>query len=137
MDPIILKLKNDIHEIRKVRDCLFDTAKKISLSQETADTIAICLEEILLNIMKHGYGGSIDLSIHVSIYFQTKEIKIKIKDMAGPFNPLDYKKVNLRQYFNAQPSEGGLGIHLVREMMDQISYQRKNGKNILIMKKTI
>ena len=136
VDPIILKLKNDIHEIRKIRDCFFDTAKKISLSQDTADTIAISLEEILLNIIKHGYGES-DSIIHVAIFFQTKQIKIKIQDKARHFNPLNYEKVNLQKYFERQPFGGGLGIHLVREMMDEISYQRKNGKNILIMKKTI
>ena len=135
IDPIILKLKNDIHEIRKIRDCFFNTAKKIPLSQDTADAIAISLEEILMNIMEHGYGES-DLIIHVAISFQVNQIKIKIQDKARHFNPLNSEKVNLKKYFEGQPSSGGLGIHLVREMMDEISYQRKNGKNILIMKKT-
>lgn len=137
IDPIIFKLKNDIHEIRKVRDCFFRLAKEKSLSQETVDTIAISLEEIILNIMKHGYGESIDLSIHVAIFFHKEQIKIQIQDEANRFNPLDYNKVNFQQYLEKQPTGGGLGIHLVREMMDEISYEHKNGKNILIMKKNI
>jgi anti-sigma regulatory factor (Ser/Thr protein kinase) len=86
--------------------------------------------------MKHGCGGS-DLVVHVEIIFQAKQIQIKIQDQAKHFNPLEFKKVNLQKYFEGQPSVGGLGIHLVREMMDEIIYQRENGNNILIMKKNI
>ena len=134
-DPIILKMKNDKNEIQKIHDFFNQKAKKISLSQDTVDAIAVSLEEILLNIMEHGYGESVDLSIHVAIFFRGPQIKIKIQDTSKRFNPLDYKKVNLQQYFEKQTSGEGLGIHLVREMMDEIIYQRKNGKNILIMKK--
>lgn len=137
VSPVVFKLKNDIREIRKMRDGFFKKAQEICLSEDNFNAIAVSLEEILLNIMTHGYGAAVDAHIHVAIFFQPEQIKIKIQDRAGRFNPLAYKAVNLEQYFEEHPSGGGLGIHLVRELMDEISYQRKNGENIVIMKKSV
>jgi len=134
-DSIILKLKNKKNEIRKISKLFVQRAKEIPLSQDTINDIAVSLEEILMNIMRHGYGESDDVSIHVKILFEKHHVKIKIEDTAKLFNPLNYKQVNLEQYFKEHTPGGGLGLHIVKKLMDEINYHHENGRNILAMKK--
>ena len=61
---------------------------------------------------------------------------VSIEDDGVPFNPLEKKAVEFPTDVMSAKI-GGLGIHITRELMDKISYERKRGKNKLTIKKTI
>jgi anti-sigma regulatory factor (Ser/Thr protein kinase) len=64
------------------------------------------------------------------------ELVIEVEDDGRPFNPLQVPPPDLERPL-AQRKVGGLGLHLVRELTSSIEYDRKDGKNRLVMKQTI
>jgi len=105
--------------------------------------IIICAEEIFVNIAHYAYNQAANPEIcGAAIYINAGdkdkdgEIIIMIEDSGVPFNPLERESPDI----NARTDEreiGGLGIYMVRQMMDSVEYCHKNGKNILTLKKRI
>jgi anti-sigma regulatory factor (Ser/Thr protein kinase) len=69
----------------------------------------------------------------VRLSWKDPDIEIEIKDDGRPFNPLEAPPPDMGKPLAAK-QVGGLGIHLVREMMDELEYRRENDKNLLILK---
>jgi len=95
--------------------------------------ITLVIEELLVNTITHGYpqggdGGEIELRLSST----AKTIKIVIKDNGIPFNMLDAEKPDINLPLKERKI-GGMGIHLVKSLTDKITYERKNGKNILTL----
>lgn len=92
--------------------------------------IKLALEEAVVNVIHHAYQspeGDLDLIFHLD----PKRIKFILKDKGLPFDPLS----NI--YPNEKKEEGGLGILLMREYMDEIYYERADPYNCLTLVKKI
>ena len=101
-------------------------------AEEILDT-RLAIEEVITNIIIHGYkkaGGE----IHLSCRFTGNRIEIEIADSAPRFDPLSIPEPELEGDIDERKI-GGLGMYLVRQLMDEISYRYENGKNILILEK--
>lgn len=96
---------------------------------ETA-SLMIAFDEILSNIVKYG-GGTIDLSIDVG----DRILAATIADDGPAFDPLAREAPDVELGIDERQI-GGLGIHLVREMMDDVRYSHENGRNLLTLTKT-
>jgi len=101
-------------------------------SEEVLDT-QLAVEEVITNIIVHGYQkpGS---EIHLSGHFTRDRIEICITDTAPRFDPLSIPEPDLDSDIDERRI-GGLGIYLVRQVMDSLSYRYENGKNVLTMEK--
>ena len=96
--------------------------------------VNLVLEELGLNFLSYGGRGS-DRQPEIEIVLKSDDdtLTIEILDDGNPFNPLqDAKDPNIDSPLEAR-SIGGLGVHLVRSLMDDLSYQRTAGKNRLTM----
>lgn len=91
-------------------------------------------EEALVNIIEHGYRRKPG-TIEISVEKEEGCVSIVIKDSAPAFNPLLYKKIPDTSSSLEERKEGGLGIPLMRKYLDEIAYERKQGFNILTLKK--
>jgi serine/threonine-protein kinase RsbW len=98
--------------------------------------VHLVLDEILLNIIRHGYDDAGEHQIHVTLDLEGAVLTIRFEDDARPFNPLEAPPPDLESPLEERPV-GGLGIHIVRSVMDAIEYQRHDNHNILTMRKTI
>jgi serine/threonine-protein kinase RsbW len=100
--------------------------------EEILDT-QLAVEEAITNVIVHGYAkgpGTIVISCHT-----TRGIaEIQIEDSAPPFNPLSIPEPNISAEIEERQI-GGLGVFLIRQVMDEISYRYENGKNILVLVK--
>ena len=96
----------------------------------------LALEEILVNICKYAYSGNkgrIDIAFEISK--DPKQLHVVIKDQGKEFNPLAKEDPDLDTPLEDRKI-GGLGIFLVKNMVDDIKYQRTNNENVLeIIKK--
>jgi anti-sigma regulatory factor (Ser/Thr protein kinase) len=100
--------------------------------EEILDT-QLAVEEVITNIIAHGYkksGGEIQLSCRISRSF----VEIQMTDTAPPFNPLSIPEPELEGSIDER-GIGGLGVYLLRQVMDDISYRYENGNNILTLVK--
>jgi anti-sigma regulatory factor (Ser/Thr protein kinase) len=96
--------------------------------------VNLVLEELGLNILSYG-GAGMDRRPEVEIVLTSEDdtLTIEVSDDGYPFNPLeDAAEPNLDALLDDR-SIGGLGVHLVRTLMDDLSYQRTAGKNCLKM----
>ncbi len=96
--------------------------------------VKLALEELALNIIQHGYGES-GHEFDVMIDSGSRSLTIELVDDAPAFNPLEDAPAPETDASVEDRKLGGLGVYLVREMMDEVRYARSNGKNRLTLVK--
>lgn len=99
--------------------------------------ILICNEEIFINIVNYAYVDHVgDVSVEMDVDEAGKEITVKYKDSGVPYNPL--LKTDPDVTLSAEERNvGGLGIFMVKEMMDDVAYAYIDGFNVFSMKNKI
>jgi serine/threonine-protein kinase RsbW len=131
-----LILKNKRSEIRILADAVMDFGRENDLPQDALSEIRLALEEMFSNIVSYGFEDERDHDIEMDIELSADVLTMKIRDDGRPFNPTGYSNPNLGKPLEER-EVGGLGIHLVRHVIDQWEYKSGQGKNILTMKKRI
>lgn len=131
------RLKNDLAEIQLLAEAVELFGQEKGLPSKLIFQVNLVLDEILTNAISYGYpeGGKHEIQVRLMME-GTKELIIEVRDDGLPFNPLEADAPDINQDINERPI-GGLGIHLVRQMTDEIAYQWKEGCNILVVKKLI
>jgi anti-sigma regulatory factor (Ser/Thr protein kinase) len=129
-------LKNDISELNALHQHLTKWGDGIHLATDSISRINICLDELFTNIVSYGFEDDLEHIIKFTINVDNNVVIINIEDDGVVFNPL--KKIDPDFPENVEDARiGGLGIHIIRKLMDNVSYERKQGRNRLIMKKII
>lgn len=131
------RLKNDLTEIRLLAEAVGCFGLEKGLPPKLIFQVNLALDEILTNTISYGYpeGGEREIQVRL-IMEETKDLIIEVRDDGLPFNPLEADEPDINQDINERPI-GGLGIHLVRQITDEIEYQWKEGCNVLVMRKHI
>ena len=114
---------------------IISSLEEISASEKSIYQIHLALEEILVNIIEYAYQ---DKKGEIKISFDIKEnnINVIIKDKGVEFNPLSKEDPTLNESINNR-SIGGLGIYIIKNIVDEIKYERTNNENVLSFKKSI
>jgi serine/threonine-protein kinase RsbW len=127
---------NQRTEIERVVELAERFGEEHQLPPEVVMSIHLVLDEVVANIISHGYDDTAEHQIHVTLALDESVLAIRVEDDGRPFDPLAAPPPDLDLPLEERPV-GGLGIHIVRSVMDAVEYQRDGGRNILIMKKTI
>ncbi len=93
--------------------------------------LAVC--EAIENIINHGYQGESDNPIEIQVEADQDEMRIELWDNAPPFNPAE-NHVEI-DWTEDDPPVGGLGLIIIRKVMDEVNYKRIGGRNWLRMLK--
>jgi len=134
-----LSLKNDVTELERVAAGLEQFGSDAGLTDETVGELNLCLEEVLTNIMFYGLEEGRDpesLSIELDLEVANSSLTVTVRDNGKPFNPLESGEVDTDLPIEEREI-GGLGIHLVRELMEELVYAREGEHNVLTMKKGV
>lgn len=110
-----------------------DTLKKHEVAQGIISRFEIALEEIVLNVFTHG-AGERAVEVAVTGEFDDQWIDVTVLDDADLFNPLDHASPSSVTAELEDRPIGGLGIHLVLELMDEVSYREEQGKNCMVLR---
>jgi serine/threonine-protein kinase RsbW len=132
----ILILKNKNSEIRILANGVLDFGKENDLHQNVLDDIRLAFEEMFSNIVSYGFDDDREHEIVMEMELGADLLTMKIRDDGRPFNPTEYVNPDLEKPLDKR-EVGGLGIHLVRHVIDEWEYKSEQGKNILTMKKWI
>jgi anti-sigma regulatory factor (Ser/Thr protein kinase) len=98
--------------------------------------INLVLDEVITNIIDYGYDDQAEHEIRVTMAVEGDRLTIEVEDDARPFDPLKAAPPDLDLPLEERPV-GGLGIHIMRSLMDAVEHQRRNDRNVLTMQKTI
>ena len=130
------KYKANLKEVVNVYDYFSPMISKV-LSPDKTKQYNVVVDEIFSNIVKYGFKDKNKdnyINIKLIIDSKTKTIKMIFEDEGIKFNPLDKEDPNISASLDNR-DEGGLGIFIVKKMMDNVSYEYKDNKNILIIEK--
>jgi anti-sigma regulatory factor (Ser/Thr protein kinase) len=130
------ELKSDLGELETLCQHLNQFGEITGLSEACITDMNICLDEMFTNIVSYGFEDDLEHIISFTINLDNLELTLLIEDDGIPFNPLEKKEPETPPDL-IDARIGGLGIHIVRKLMDAISYKRESNKNKLTMKKFI
>ena len=129
-----LTLKNDVHQVTSLSTFLKSLTEKLELEPSLAKNIRLGVEEAVVNVMDYAYPSGVEGDVQIDAKANGQWLKIIISDNGVAFDPTETAKADTTLSAEDRPV-GGLGILLVRELMDTINYERINGKNILTLTK--
>jgi len=131
-----LTARNDLSELSRLGEFLAAFFTRTGLSADLIGDFELALEEVFANAVMHGHPDGGEHKISVSIALENGVVKLTVEDTGIPFNPLEAPLVDLDLPLEER-GIGGLGIHLVKGVMDDLEYIRLPGRNRLIMRKKI
>ena len=124
------KIKNDLAELAPLAEAANSFLEPLGLDGKIVYSVNLILEEMLTNVITHGYEDAGTHEIAVSITIDEDEVCITLEDDGAAFNPLSLPWAS-HSAEAGELMEDGLGIHFVRNMMNAMQYRRENDKNIL------
>ena len=130
------ELKNELSELNALARHLNNWGDAIGLQADSISRINICLDELFTNIVSYGFDDDREHVVKFTITDNNNLVTINIEDDGKAFNPLE--KVDPEFPKNVESAKiGGLGILIIRKLMDSVTYERSQGKNKLTMKRNI
>ena len=132
-DAFDITIGADIAEIAKVSEMLESVMQSPAFLPDSVLDTQLAVEEVVTNIIMHGYSGGAG-TIHISCSSENDRVVIRISDNAPAFDPLSLPDPDIDAGVQKRQI-GGLGVYLVRQVMDDISYRYENGQNILTLTK--
>lgn len=131
-----LTLHNDVGEIPQLAAFIDETAEEAGIDMTLAMSLNLAMEEAVVNVMNYAYPAGVVGTIDIDAACDDGLLTFVISDSGTPFDPTkaDDPDVTLQAEDRAI---GGLGIFLVRQIMDHTEYQYLDGKNILTLRKQI
>ncbi len=130
----ILKLKSDLADLEKLSSFMEEIREELSVSKKCQFHINLALEEAFSNVLSYGFPEHAGRFIKITVTTAHGVLNVRVEDDGKPFNPLDAREPTL-QYDIENCGIGGLGIHLIKQVMDDVRYERYRNKNVLTMKK--
>ena len=125
----ILNLSCSTAALAELRSFLQQNKAIFKLSEVDRHQVTLAVEEVCANLIIHSHACNPKEEIHLEVKELNKKIIVEISDKGDAFNLLDYKVPDLSQVIE-EKRKGGIGILLVKKIMDEIEFESKNGKNI-------
>ncbi|MBI3756913.1 MAG: SpoIIE family protein phosphatase [Deltaproteobacteria bacterium] len=135
-EPLTIFFKNQLSEIGRLAQGVTAFAEQRQLPSPLVFELNVALEEILTNVISYGYEDAGEHEILLRLSYTGEKVTAEVEDDGRPFNPLAAAAPDTSKPLVDRPV-GGLGIHLVRKIMDEVEYSRQQGKNRLVMTKRI
>ena len=131
-----LTLPNDINTIPQLNEFIDAVCEELEIDMALAMSLNLAMEEAVVNVMDYAYPEGTEGEVDIEAIADEAQLHFTISDSGKPFDPTAKEEVDTTLSAEERPI-GGLGIHLIRQLMDNISYERKDGKNILRLSKNI
>lgn len=131
-----LRIANDIAELSRVAESVEEFCASQAIPAGNAFKLNIALEELLTNTISYGYEDSGRHEIAIDIAREGETIVAELSDDARPYDPLNAPPPDLESAIEDR-RVGGLGVHLVKTMMDDVRYAYRDGRNHITLRKNI
>lgn len=131
-----ITLQNSLSELELMNKELERIGECWKLPQKVMFQVNLVLDELFTNTVSYGYKDDSAHEILITIDYQGDRILLTMVDDGRAFNPAEKRKYDTT-IPPAQREPGGLGILLVQKYTDQISYARREGKNIITLIKNV
>ncbi len=131
-----LSIPSQTERLNDVREFISGQARVHGFSEDDINKITIAVDEACTNIIKHGYNYSPDKKIDVEIVRNGQDFEIIISDKGKQFDPSTIQTPDMKDYFEHY-RRGGLGVYLMKRIMDRVEFNLQSDRNVLRMIKTL
>ena len=129
-----LKVKSTTDNLEIIRGFTKSAAELSGFSDEIVDKITLAVDEACTNIIKHAYKYSPEGDIIINIKSINGKFIISITDYGKDFDPSSVPEPDIQRYYQ-QHKVGGLGIYLMKKLMDEVNYNVSTKKNQVVLVK--
>ena len=130
-----LILKNQVEELNKLPEFVDTVCEEAGIDMVLIASLNLALEEAATNVVLYAYGKN-EGEVDIEAVYTEKYLKFILTDTGVAFDPTQKEEVDTTLSVEERQI-GGLGIHLVRQIMDSVNYERINGKNVLTLIKRL
>lgn len=136
MTTIVLQTPGEMHYLHRIRDFITGIAEESGISEHDLDNIELAVDEACANIIEHGYEeDEPDKDLTIRMEIDADKLVLTIIDQGKQFDPRSKQQAELKELI-AMKRDGGLGISLIKQTMDEIDYRTTpEGRNELILTK--
>jgi anti-sigma regulatory factor (Ser/Thr protein kinase) len=134
---ISVTLVNQLSEVTRLSRLVEAFGEAEGLGPETVFSINLALDEVVSNVIRYAHDDDgRQHPIVVRLAIERDVLTAQVEDDGRAFNPLEAPAPDTDASIDERPM-GGLGIHLVRSVMNSVEYRREDGRNVLTMKKNV
>jgi serine/threonine-protein kinase RsbW len=123
-----VQIRNDVSDIAVVRDTLDNLSHEFSIPVRALTQLQVALDEVVSNVIKYAWDDDGQHVLVVRITVRPERVDLDIFDDGRAFNPMAAPSPE-RAPEGQRPWPGGLGIHLIRKLVDHFAYERIGGRN--------
>jgi serine/threonine-protein kinase RsbW len=131
-----LSVEASTEHLAEVRDFVAAHAENIGLNQKDISEIRLAVDEAYTNIIKHAYKNTPKEKVSIEIGSDSDHLWITLMDKGKSFDPSSYSEPDLMKRIK-EKKRGGMGVYLIRKLMDQVQYNRKGHTNVIRMVKNL
>ena len=131
-----LNLHNDVNEVPMLGEWMEVTGEQLGLSMATVFQLNLALEEAFVNVVDYAYPGKNGMPVQLNMDGKGETLIFTLIDEGEPFDPTTLEEPDTSLPAEERPI-GGLGVFLVKQIMDEVRYERQGTRNILTMTYTI
>jgi sigma-B regulation protein RsbU (phosphoserine phosphatase) len=131
-----ITIKNRFEDIGIVEEKFTGFAEENDLPDSIRQSTSVVLDEMMNNIISYAYQGETEKDIEINFEISGKRLVVTIRDSGIPFNPFARETPDVSESIEEREI-GGLGIHIVRSLMDEYSYHRQINKNVVTLVKLL
>lgn len=131
-----LILCNEVEQISLLGEYIDTIVEEAGLSPELGMSLNLALEEAVTNVVLYAYPEGEKGEVKIDASWNHEMVTFVISDSGVPFDPTEKEDADITLSVEERPI-GGLGIFLVKQIMDSVEYQRIEGKNVLTISKHI
>jgi len=131
-----LTFKNEEQELSRVAEFMENVCDELQLDMHVAMKLQVAIEEMVTNVIFYAYPEGTSANITLTVESDEKELTFVLSDTGKPFDPTAKKDADI----DVNPmdrEQGGMGILIVKNIMNDVSYQRLGDTNQLTMKKKL
>lgn len=123
-----LCVPGDTAELQRIRAFVEAKARGFGFSDQGVYNITLAVDEACSNVIRHAYRHDRNKEFCVEIQFEHGKFVVQIFDSGVAFNPLNLKPPNMKEYFE-KFMKGGLGVNIIRKVVDTIEYIPANSSH--------
>ncbi|MBW7888746.1 MAG: ATP-binding protein [Bacteroidetes bacterium] len=125
-----LVIHSQTHRLKEVREFVAEQAQLHGFKEDDINKIVIAVDEACTNIIKHGYRFAENETIEIQINRNGNEFEILITDHGKKFDPSSVAVPDMQEYLSHY-HRGGLGIYLMKRIMDKVEFSFQQKTNTL------
>lgn len=131
-----MAIEGHIGEVARVATAFASFADAQHVPDHVRRSLQVVLDDLLANVVLHGLAGRADGEATIEVTRRPEALIVTISDNGPPFDPFVRAAPDTTLSIEARQI-GGLGIHLVKQMMDEVSYERREDRNVTVLTKRL